>query len=78
MRSQTKQYGVSPATQARLAAGYSVAEAARRAEISEGYLRRIEREGAPYLVARRLSRLYQCPAEVFLPEKPRKEGNRKH
>lgn len=61
----------SRAKQARISAGLSVADAARIAAISQGYLRRIEREGAPYLLARRLARLYQCPVESFLPAKSR-------
>ena len=64
------------AVQARLRAGLSVGDAARRAEVSEGYLRSIEREGAPFLLARRLARLYNCPVEIFLPAKSRKEGSR--
>lgn len=61
---------IRPAVQARFAAGFTVSEAARLAQVSEGYLRRVEREGAPFLLARRLARLYQCPVEVFLPAKP--------
>lgn len=56
-----------PATQARIAAGLSVREAARRARISMAYLRRVERYGAPYALARRLAALYCCSITVFLP-----------
>ena len=72
---------VRPAVQARRAAGFSVADAAKRAMVSEGYLRRTEREGAPYLLARRLAVLYQCGVEAFLPPAAsdhRKEGRRRH
>jgi hypothetical protein len=63
-----------PASRARQEAGFSIAEAARRAAVSEGYLRRVERLGAPYLLARRLAGLYRCPVELFLPAKPPLKG----
>lgn len=70
MNRQSKQY---PANIARTHAGYTLGEAAKLAQVSEGYLRRVEREGAPFLLARRLSRLYDCPIQVFLPIR-REEG----
>lgn len=54
---------------AREAAKLTIAEAAYRAGISEGYLRRVERTGAPHLLAKRLAAIYGCPVEVFLPSK---------
>ena len=56
-----------PARQARLSAGLSLSEAARRARIGIAYLRRVERHGASYALALRLAALYQCPIDVFLP-----------
>lgn len=66
---------VPPAAWARERAGMSPREAAKRARITEAYLRRVERHGAPYALARRLAALYQCPIDVFL---PRKEGSKTH
>ncbi|MDE2125282.1 MAG: helix-turn-helix transcriptional regulator [Armatimonadetes bacterium] len=60
---------MTPATIARMEAGLTIKEASRRARISEGYLRQIERRGASYSVARRLAALYQCRLDVFLPRK---------
>jgi transcriptional regulator with XRE-family HTH domain len=54
------------ATAARLAAGLGLAEAARRARISVGYLRQVERSGANFSLATRLSNIYQCPIDTFL------------
>lgn len=65
------------AAQAREAAGLSVQEAARRAHITEGYLRRIESKGAPYMLARRLAALYECRVDVFLPRKTSTPAKRK-
>lgn len=71
-------FHMTPAEMARESRGLSLREAARRAGICEAYLRRVERQGAPYHLARRLAHLYQCPIQVFLPTKPtRKEGRRK-
>jgi transcriptional regulator with XRE-family HTH domain len=59
---------------AREYASLSVREAARRSRISEAYLRRIERSGsAPYFLARRLSAIYNCGLDAFLPKKSREE-----
>lgn len=57
------------ASRARETAGLSIKEAARRAHISEAYLRQIESKGAPYTLARRLAALYECRVDVFLPKK---------
>lgn len=57
------------ASQARKAAGLSLREAARRARISEAYLRQIESKGAPYHLARRLAALYECRVDLFLPKR---------
>ncbi len=65
-----------PAMRARERAGLSVVEAAKRARICVAYLRRVERNGGPYALARRLAALYQCPIDVFLPSPLRKEGSR--
>lgn len=64
------------ATQAREQSGLSRSEAARRAGICEAYLRRVERKGAPYALARRLAAIYGCPLDLFLPTKTRKEGSK--
>ena len=62
--------GGGAAREARLDAGLSLAEAARRARVSPAYLRRVEREGAPYVLARRLASLYTCRIDLFLPTTP--------
>jgi len=67
---------MTPAQHARLSAGLSVDEAARRAHICEAYLRQVERQGAPYALARRLAALYHCPIDVFLPTTRTKEGGK--
>lgn len=52
---------------AREDAGFTVEQAAHRARICPAYLRRIERHGrAPYVLAKRLARLYGCPCNLFL------------
>ena len=58
---------ISPARTARQAAGLSLAEAAKRLRISARYLGQVERMGAPYSLALRVSRLYHCKVDVFLP-----------
>jgi hypothetical protein len=65
----------SPAAQARVDAGLSIECAVKRLGICASYLRHVERSGAPYTLARRLSALYQVPIDVFLPLK-RKEGSK--
>lgn len=57
---------MSRASDAREAAGLSVAEAARRARVCPAYVRRAERHGACYTLAIRLSRIYGCPVDHFL------------
>jgi transcriptional regulator with XRE-family HTH domain len=69
-----------PAAQAREAAGFTIEEAAKRARVCVAYLRRIERNGScSFPLAMRLSRLYQCSANVFLyhqgSEKPTKQAS---
>ena len=55
------------AAQARQEAGFSLAEAARRARVCPVYLRRIELHGnAPYVLATRLAHLYSCSTNLFL------------
>jgi transcriptional regulator with XRE-family HTH domain len=56
----------SKAKQARKALGLGVRDAARRANICEAYLRRVENTGAGYALAERLSRIYGCPIDHFL------------
>ena len=70
--------GVKSVTLARAArelSGFSLEEAAKRARISPRYLRRIEQRGAPYVLARRLAALYQCPIDFFLPLKRKEVGS---
>ena len=66
------------ATEAREAAGLTLAQAARRARVGTAYLRRIERHGAaPYVLAVRLAGLYGCRMDVFLqgqPQRPQRAG----
>jgi transcriptional regulator with XRE-family HTH domain len=58
---------MTPAIQAREAAGYTLIQAARRARVSPIYLRRIEKHGkAPYVLACRLRALYGCSIHAFL------------
>ena len=59
------------AAQARQDAGFSLAEAARRARVCSVYLRRIELHGnAPYVLATRLAHLYGCSTNLFLHTSP--------
>ena len=52
---------------ARERAGLTLKQAARRARIGERYLRSIELHGnASFALARRLSRIYHCPIDLFL------------
>lgn len=57
---------MSDAKSARMAAGLSVEAAAKRARISADYLKRVERRGAPYSLARCLARIYRCRIDLFL------------
>ncbi|MEN6415837.1 MAG: helix-turn-helix transcriptional regulator [Armatimonadota bacterium] len=57
---------VSKATKARLAAGLTLEEAAKRARVCVAYLRSVEREGASFVLATRLSRIYNCGMDEFL------------
>lgn len=61
------------ATEARKAAGLTIAEAARLARVSPAYLRRVEREGASFVLAQRLARLYGVGIDAFI--QFRKAGN---
>jgi transcriptional regulator with XRE-family HTH domain len=54
------------AAQARIDANLTVEESAKRARICAAYLRRVEREGAPFALAVRLSHIYGCNIDVFL------------
>ena len=67
----------SPARCARERAGLSLVEAAQRARIGTSYLRQVERTEVPYVLARRLSVLYSCPIDVFIPTTRRSGGARK-
>lgn len=64
------------ATRARERSGLSLEEAAIRARVSPGYLRRVEaRGGASYPLARRLAAAYGCRIDAFLPVgRARSEG----
>jgi DNA-binding XRE family transcriptional regulator len=56
-----------PAEAARIAAGFTLEEAARRLRLSPRTLRAIERRGdASLKTARRLARLYGCSGNLFL------------
>lgn len=62
-----------PAILAREAAGLTVEQAAKQARICTAYLKAVERRGgASFVLATRLSRLYQCSMNVFLYSKPKK------
>jgi transcriptional regulator with XRE-family HTH domain len=54
------------AAEARERAGLTIQTAARRARVCTAYLRQVERGGAPYNLARRLSAIYDCPIDIFL------------
>ena len=67
----------SPAQRAREAAGLCLADAARRARVSPNYLRRIELHGgAPYVLAKRLCRIYRCSIHLFLPSSTPRQPER--
>jgi transcriptional regulator with XRE-family HTH domain len=55
-----------PAVAARERAGLTLEAAARRALVTPGYLRRVERNGPPFNLAIRLARIYGCPLGIFL------------
>jgi len=58
---------VTTAEAARIAAGLTLVQAASRARVCTEYLRQIERRGgASYVLALRLSRMYDCPMTAFL------------
>lgn len=56
----------SKVTEARVAAGLTLEEAARRARVCVAYVRRAERQIAPYTLALRLSHIYGCRIDTFL------------
>ena len=58
---------MSRAALAREKRGLTPQKAARLARITVPYLHRVEREGAPFHLAQRLSALYGCPLDYFLP-----------
>ena len=73
---------MSKATDARIAAGLTLEEGARRARVSVAHLRRVEKHGAPYCLALRLSHFYGCRIDTFLniggrrnPKVPRSRRN---
>jgi transcriptional regulator with XRE-family HTH domain len=56
-----------PAEQARITAGYSLAQAAYLLNLSPRYLRQIELHGRASLkTSRRLAHLYKCSGDTFL------------
>jgi transcriptional regulator with XRE-family HTH domain len=59
---------VGPIAAARIGAGLSIPEAARRAGVCEAYVRRAERQpgSISYQLAQKLSRLYGVSANAFL------------
>lgn len=58
---------LTPAEEARVAAGLTPDKAAKAARICPAYLKRIERKGnAPYCLAVRLAKLYACSMHLFL------------
>ncbi len=64
--------------QARESAGLTLKAAAKRARISVAYLRRIEKSGAaPYVLAVRLSHIYNCKIDVFLQGQPERPTRRR-
>lgn len=63
-----------PAHAARLAAGLSLADAARRARVTEAHLRACERANSfSFMLARRLAATYACRVDVFLPQRTQDE-----
>ncbi len=52
---------------AREAAGLTLLQVAKRAHITPGYLAAVERDGGCYSLAERLSRIYGCRMDDFLP-----------
>ena len=61
----------SPAAEARIALGLSIEKAAKKARICPAYLRQVELNGSQsYQLARRLSSIYQCRLDLFLPSRP--------
>ncbi len=64
-----------PARAARIAAGFTVEQVAKRLRITPRYLSALERgqyQGFAFHIASRLRYLYDCRIEVFLP--PKKTG----
>lgn len=60
---------ICPARKARESAGLTLAKAAKRARVAPKYLAWVERNGACYGLASRLSRVYSCRIDLFLPTK---------
>src|SRR6201999_3918243 len=58
-----------PMVRAREAAGLTLEQAAKKARVSKGYLKRFEGRGGgpPEVLAKRLRGIYKCPIDVFLP-----------
>jgi len=59
--------GCSRAKLARETVGLTLEQAAKRARITPQYLMQVERKGASFSLAQRLSRLYDCRIDFFLP-----------
>lgn len=57
---------LSPATQARLSAGFTLQAAAKRLRVTPGTLRQYERSTPPLIFAERARDLYRCRLDVFL------------
>lgn len=58
---------MTPPATARLSAGLSIAEAARRGGIGAIYLTRLEKRGRfPYVLAVRMARIYCCSVDIFI------------
>ena len=64
-KSTTK--GICPAERARVEAGFTLEQAAKKMRLTSRYLRQIERNGnASVKTARRLAQLYKCSGDLFL------------
>jgi hypothetical protein len=55
------------ATTAREKVGLTLEQAAKKARVGVAYLRYVERHGCSFVLAERLSRIYACNIDVFLP-----------
>lgn len=64
-----------PSRLAREQAGLMLHQAARRLRITSDYLARCERDGFPYVLAKRAARLYGSDLTAFLPRSDRYHRN---